>query len=134
MRKVALLLLITITCLAAYTAYAAYDFFLGETITKQDLREPIDNGLAAGASRQEVEKYLGSLKVKGVRASKYDYVRDESGQSLTVKGKEVEVDGTIFAVIRGGRQWPFFDNVGVIFYFDKSQRLVEYHVDYFGSR
>jgi hypothetical protein len=92
----------------------------------------VSRDIQIGATKSDVMKYLDSLEINGIKAERGDYAR--GGYTITdTHGKEVEVDGSIGATFsEWGLPHDFCSTIGVIFYFDKSEKLITYHIDCFG--
>jgi hypothetical protein len=108
----------------------------GREISKGDVYQRISNDIRIGADKSEVRKYLEPLEINGIKPTIYDDYRPEQ-LNFTVTapdGKSVDVAGMIFATFRnrGLKFFNFCPSAGVIFYFDKSNKLVTYHIDCFG--
>jgi hypothetical protein len=101
-------------------------------VSKGNVYQRVSGDIQIGATKSEVMKYLDSLEINGIKAERGDYIR--VGYTVTdIHGKEVEVDGTIGAMFKERGLPPDFCNtIGVIFYFDKSEKLITYHIDCFG--
>jgi len=104
------------------------------TITKGDVYQRFNKDIRVGATKSEVIRYVDSLEVNGVKPRRDEYVRDTSGYPVTAPdGKEVEVEGQIYTSFSNGVSWSFnfCAHVDAIFYFDKSDKLITYHIDCF---
>jgi hypothetical protein len=104
-------------------------------ITKGDAYEAVNRDVRIGATKTEVLQYVNSLKVNGIKAeSTRGYVKNESYFTVIAPdNKKVGVEGTIYASFPNEEMsFNFCPHVGVIFYFDKSDTLITYHIDCFG--
>jgi hypothetical protein len=123
MRVLGAFLVLSAILLAACTA----------RVNKSNLGEKMRREVRVGVDMTEVEKYLQSLEVNGVKPNITPYVR--SNLPYTVPGfygKETEVVGSMSASFNNGlagRGWGFCPEAFVIFYFDQSDKLVRYVVD-----
>lgn len=105
-----------------------------QKVTKGDVYQNISKKVSMGASKSEVISVVDSLEINGFKAKRSDYARAESLYIDAPDGKKVKVAGIMSADFRNVRSGPMtFNTVGVIFYFDESERLINYHIDYFGS-
>jgi hypothetical protein len=104
-------------------------------VTKGSVGQEVSKCIRIQSDKSQVIKYIDSLEVNAVKPTRYDYVRDTSRYPVIAPdGKEVKVEGTIYASF-ANEPSPYFDfcnHVGVIFYFDKSDKLITYHIDCFG--
>ena len=100
-------------------------------ITKGDVYQEVSKNIRSGADRAEVRKYLDSLKVKGAKPVTQEYKRDTSGYPVYAPdGKAVQVEGFISAKFESvSGVFIFCHTVWVVFYFDKSDKLINYHID-----
>ena len=101
-------------------------------ISKGAVYQQLHKDIQIGETKSDVMKYLDSLEINDIKADRGDYVR--AGYNVTAPdGKEVEVEGTIGAMFRDKWGTPdFCKDIGAIFYFDKSDKLITYHIDCFG--
>ena len=101
-------------------------------VSKGSVYQNVSRDIQIGATKSDVMKYLDSLEINGIKAERGDYAR--GGYTITdTHGKEVEVDGSIGATFsEWGLPHDFCSTIGVIFYFDKSEKLITYHIDCFG--
>jgi len=77
-------------------------------------------------------KYLDSLEINGIKAERSDYAIGEYFITDT-HGRQIEVGGVVGATFSERWKPPDFCNsIGVIFYFDKTQKLITSHIDCFG--
>lgn len=105
-----------------------------QKVTKGDVYQNISKKVSIGASKSEVISAVDSLEVNGFKAKRSDYVSSKSLYIDAPNGKKVNVAGTMSADFHDvGSGSMTFNTVGVIFYFDDSERLINYHIDYFGS-
>jgi hypothetical protein len=105
-----------------------------QKVTKGDVYLRVSEELPLGAGKSEVIRFLDSTEIKGFKAKRNDYERYNSNTSLTFSrdGKEKKVAGEIFAVYKDvGGGFMACKSVGVIFYFDESDKLVNWHLDCF---
>jgi hypothetical protein len=108
----------------------------GREVSKGDVYQRISRDVHIGADRSEVRKYLEPLDINGIKPAIHDDYQPAQ-PSFSVVGpdeKSVEVAGMIFATFRNSRLQllNFCPATGVIFYFDKSNKLITYHIDCFG--
>ena len=113
------------------TAFALATTFLLSScapITKGDVYQEVSKGINIGADKTQVLAYLESLKVKGEKPIIEQYKRDTSGHLIyATDGKAVFAEGFIaakFGSLSG--VFIFCDTVWVVFYFDKSDKLINY--------
>jgi hypothetical protein len=101
-------------------------------VSKGSVAQYIGRDIHPGATKSEVLKYLDTLEINGIKAERGDYAK--GGYTIpSSKGEAVEVDGTVGAMFREkGIFHDFCSSIGVIFYFDKSEKLITYVVDCFG--
>lgn len=101
-------------------------------VTKGNVYQRISRDIQTGATKSEVIRYLDSLEINGIKADRGDYA---SGGYIIkdTAGRDVEVGGALGATFSERWKPPDFCNtIGVIFYFDKSEKLITYHIDCFG--
>lgn len=124
----------TLICRIAVFTLTFLLFSCGQKVTKGDVYQQISKKVSIGASKSEVVKAVDSLEVNGFKAQRSDYVRAESLSVDAPDGRKVNVAGTMSADFRNVASGPMtFNTVSIIFYFDESERLINYHIDYFGS-
>lgn len=104
----------------------------GQKITKGDVYQSISKKISIGANKADVIKVTASLEVNGYRVERSNYLPAESVYIDAPDGKKIKVAGTMSANFRDAGSGPMtFNSIGIIFYFDESERLVNYHIDYF---
>lgn len=115
------------------TAFALASGSCAPRVTKGSVYQEVSKCARIGADKSEVIRCVDSVVVNGVKPKRYEYARDTSGFPVVAPdGKEVQVDGTIYASFRNNIGSMFCNYVGVIFYFDGSGKLITYHIDCFG--
>jgi hypothetical protein len=107
----------------------------GREISKGDVYQLISKDIHIGADKSEVKTYLESLEINGIKPTIYDdYKPEQLNFNVDVsEEKSVKVEGMIFATFRsrGIQLFNFCPSAGVIFYFDRSNKLITYHIDCF---
>ena len=102
-------------------------------VNKNNLGDKMRREVRVGVDVTEVEKYLQSLQVNGVKPSVTPYLRSNSPYTVPgFDGKETVVVGSMSASFNNGLAgsgWGFCPEAFVIFYFDQSDKLVRYVVD-----
>jgi hypothetical protein len=121
-------------------AIIASIFFLAscgkqQRVTKGDVYQRISKDIHVGTDKSEVRKYLEPLEINGIKPVIHDsYTREQLNYTVTApNGESVKVEGMIFAVFRnkGFDLLNFCPSVGVIFHFDKSDKLFNSNIDCF---
>ena len=72
-------------------------------------------------------KFIDTLEIDGTKAVSFGYSKNNSTQTIPVNGSNVEVEGVINAEFRG--RGVMYCGSFVIFFFDKSDKLISYVVD-----
>ena len=107
----------------------------GLGVTKGDVRQEMSKVIRIGMDKSEVIQHLNSLEINGVVPLTNGYVQSTYRYTIAAPdGNDVEVAGRISASFSngiGGRV-SFCPTVGAIFYFDRSEKLINYHIDCFG--
>ena len=102
-------------------------------VNKGNLGDKMRREVRVGVDVADMEKYLQSLEVNGVKPNITPYVRSNSPYTVPgFDGKDTEVVGSMSASFNNGlagRGWGFCPEAFVIFYFDQSDKLVRYVVD-----
>jgi hypothetical protein len=103
-------------------------------VTKGDVYRAISKDIRIGATKEEILQYVSSAKVNGIKANSRGYVKNGSYYTVTAPdNKEIGVEGTIFPSFPNEEMFfNFCPHVGIIFYFDKFDKLITYHIDCFG--
>jgi hypothetical protein len=106
-----------------------------QRVTKGDVYQRINKDIDIGATKSDVTKYLEQLEINGIKPIRHDsYTREQLNFTVIApNGESVKVEGMIFAVFRskGFELLNFCPSVGVIFYFDKSDKLINSNIDCF---
>jgi hypothetical protein len=102
-------------------------------VNKSNLGDKLRREVRVGVDVTEVEKYLQSLEVNGVKPNITPYLRSNLPYTVPgFDGKQTEVVGSMSASFNNGlagRGWGFCPEAFVIFYFDQSDKLARYVVD-----
>ena len=105
-------------------------------VTPQEVEQLIKDKVPVGSSASEVESFVDTLTVNGIKATNHGFMPYTSEGTQGPRGKNIDASRALVAVMNKAGQdnsnWQVY-NIKMTFYFGADGRLIDYKVQALGD-